>query len=252
MLWIPVLLLAAAASVVACARLFRAAVRAADPRFRLTAGRGEPGTRPLGLAETAFLVGGPGRVAEVTLVAMARRGRLLLAHTGWATAVADRPADALERAVLGALGPGLQLPVAELRAAVAGSAEVRELGERLGASRLAVPAEIRALVAGALRQLRRTVLAVAAAGLVSLVFLPHGGHSAAEVAGWFGLPLLLGAGSLVIARVDLAPYGRWATPLGAEAVRGAANHETLALAVHGLRAVHEPQFRAALTVRTAA
>ncbi|MFJ4438202.1 TIGR04222 domain-containing membrane protein [Streptomyces sp. NPDC088923] len=252
MLWIPVLLLAAAASAVACARLFRAAVRAADPRFRLTAGRGDPVARSLGLAETAFLVGGPARVAEVTLVAMARRGRLLLAHTGWATAVADRPADALEGAVLGALGPGLQLPVAELRTAVAASAEVRALGERLGAARLAVPAEIRSLVAGALRQLRRTVLAVFAAGLVALLFLPHAGHSTAEVAGWFGLPLLLGAGSLVIARIDLAPYGRWATPLGTEAVRGAAGHEALALAVHGLRAVHEPQFRAALTVRTVA
>ncbi|WP_433340309.1 TIGR04222 domain-containing membrane protein [Streptomyces sp. CA-253872] len=252
MLWIPVLLLAAAASVVACARLFRAAVRAADPRYRLTAGRGDPAARPLGLFETAFLVGGPARVAEVTLVAMARRGRLILAHTGWATAVADRPADALEGAVLRALGPGLQLPVAELRTALADSAEVRDLEARLSAARLAVPAEIRALVSGALRQLRRTVLAVLLAGLASLALLPHGGHAAAEVAGWFGLPLLLGAGSLVIARVDLAPYGRWATPLGTEAVRGAANHETLALAVHGLRAVHEPQFRAALTVRTTA
>ncbi|WP_432160044.1 TIGR04222 domain-containing membrane protein [Streptomyces sp. NRRL F-5630] len=252
MLWIPVLLLASAASVVACVRLLRAAIRAADPRFRLTTGRGEPAARPLGLAETAFLVGGPARVAEVTLVAMARRGRLLLAHTGWATAVADRPADPLEGAVLGALGPGLQLPVTQLRATVAASAEVRALGERLSAARLAVPAEIQSLVAGALRRSRRTVLGVAAAGLVSLLFLPHGGHSAAEVAGWFGLPLLLGGGSLVIARVDLAPYGRWATPLGAEAVRGAAGHEALALAVHGVRAVHEPHFRAALTVRTAA
>jgi uncharacterized protein (TIGR04222 family) len=251
-LWIPVLLLAAAASAAACARLFRAAVRAAEPRFRLTAGRGAPTGRPPGLAETAYLVGGPARVAEVTLVAMARRGRLLLAHTGWATAVADRPADALEGAVLGALGPGLQLPVAGLRSAVAASAEVRALGERLSAAGLAVPAEIHALVTGALRQLRGTVLAVLLAGIATLLFLPHGGHSTAEVAGWFGLPLLLGAGSLAIARFDLAPYGRWATPLGAEAVRGAAGHEALALAVHGVRAVHEPQFRAALTVRTAA
>ncbi|MEV0847309.1 TIGR04222 domain-containing membrane protein [Streptomyces sp. NPDC049954] len=247
MLWIPLLLLACGASALASARLCLAAVRAADPGFRLTDRRGRPGARPLTLAETAFLSGGPARVVELTLVAMARRGRLLLAHTGWATAVVPDSSDPMERAVLGALGPEGQYPVAGLRTRLADSEAVRALAARLTAAGLAVPEEIRSRVYGAMRQVRASVLLVLFVGLGTLLGVPHPGHSTAELAGWFGLPLLLVAGCALIGRIEVLPYARWASPLGEEALEQAAADADTALAVHGLRVVHEPQLRAAFT-----
>lgn len=81
MFWVLLLLLAWAVAGTACTRLCLAAVRTAAADA--DAGHGHD----LTLYEAAFLSGGPARVADVTLVSMARQRRLLLAHTGWATVV---------------------------------------------------------------------------------------------------------------------------------------------------------------------
>ena len=70
---------------------------APPPSTRRTACHG----RGLTLYEAAFLSGGPARVADLTLVSMARQRRLLLAHTGWATVVDPRGRDEMERSVIG-------------------------------------------------------------------------------------------------------------------------------------------------------
>ncbi|WP_037803124.1 TIGR04222 domain-containing membrane protein, partial [Streptomyces resistomycificus] len=67
----------------------------------------------------AFLSGGPRRVADLTLVSMARQRRLLLAHTGWATVVDPRGRDDVERSVIGAIGPEGQSRIAPVRATAA-------------------------------------------------------------------------------------------------------------------------------------
>ncbi|BFO16509.1 hypothetical protein SHKM778_28970 [Streptomyces sp. KM77-8] len=107
MFWVPLLLLAWAVAGVTCLRLCLAAVRgAALADSGPDAGAG----RDLTLYEAAFLSGGPARVADVTLVAMARQRRLLLAHTGWATVVDPHGRDEVERSVIGAIGPQGQSP----------------------------------------------------------------------------------------------------------------------------------------------
>ncbi|NEB79494.1 TIGR04222 domain-containing membrane protein, partial [Streptomyces sp. SID14478] len=116
MLWVLFLVLACAAAALSCARLCLAAVRAADGER--AAGDRHRG-RELSLYETAFLSGGPVRVADVTLVSMARSRRLLLAHTGWATVVDPVGEDDMERALIGAIGPEGQSRIAPLRAAAA-------------------------------------------------------------------------------------------------------------------------------------
>ncbi|GAA0664215.1 hypothetical protein GCM10009535_49920 [Streptomyces thermocarboxydovorans] len=104
MFWVLLLLPAWAVAGVTCTRLCLAAARAADTGGPATAGTGRP-HRDLTLYEAAFLSGGPRRVADVTLVAMARQRRLLLARTGWATVVDPRGRDEVERSVIGAIGP---------------------------------------------------------------------------------------------------------------------------------------------------
>ncbi|MGW7792192.1 TIGR04222 domain-containing membrane protein, partial [Streptomyces tricolor] len=101
MFWVLLLLLAWAFAGTACTRLCLAAVRAAAVDARDAPAAQE---RDLTLYEAAFLSGGPARVADVTLVAMARQRRLLLAHTGWPTVVDPRGRDEMERSVIGAIG----------------------------------------------------------------------------------------------------------------------------------------------------
>ncbi|KJY35827.1 membrane protein, partial [Streptomyces sp. NRRL S-495] len=36
---------------------------------------------------------------------------------------------------------------------------------------------------------------------------------------WFSLPLVLTSGTLLMARVDVYPYTRWASPIGQEVLR---------------------------------
>ncbi|CAM5481176.1 hypothetical protein SALBM135S_02266 [Streptomyces alboniger] len=116
MLWVPLLLLACAAAGLTCGRLCVAAARAATSEAPVPCGA------RLTLYEAAFLAGGPVRVADLTLVAMARARRLLIAHTGWATVVDPEGRDDIERSVLSAIGRDGQSTVAPVRRGAATAA----------------------------------------------------------------------------------------------------------------------------------
>ncbi|MEU1125419.1 TIGR04222 domain-containing membrane protein, partial [Streptomyces sp. NPDC005899] len=131
MLWVLLLLVAWGAAALTCIRLCLvtagAALRPAD-----TAEAHTP--RELSLYETAFLAGGPHRVADLALISMHLRRRLLLAHTGWATVVDPEGRDEVERTVIRAIGPEGQSRIAPLRAAAAAADAVRVLADRLVAA----------------------------------------------------------------------------------------------------------------------
>ncbi|NEC65778.1 TIGR04222 domain-containing membrane protein, partial [Streptomyces sp. SID9727] len=129
------LLVAWGAAGLSCARLCLAGARAARRPVGTTGGRG----RQLTLYEAAFLAGGPGRVADLALVSMHLRRRLLLAHTGWATVVDPDGRDEVERTVIHAIGPEGQSPIAPVRASAAAADAVRAVADRLVAAGLAVP-----------------------------------------------------------------------------------------------------------------
>ncbi|MER5182730.1 TIGR04222 domain-containing membrane protein [Streptomyces sp. NPDC002896] len=265
MFWVPLLLLAWAAAGLSCARLCLAALRtASEADTAATADSGSPhghdADRELTLYEAAFLSGGPYRVADLTLVAMARQRRLLLAHTGWATVVDAEGRDDMERSVLGAIGPGGQSRIAPIRSAAAAADAVRTLADRLVAAGLAVPDGARTTVAGAVRQVQAATAAVAMLGGVALLMLTPDqvaqGHRAPVVAS-FVLPLVLTLGCLTIARFEVHPYTRWASPAGQRLLGqltplgGAADERAYltAVAVRGIRAVTDPGLRAAFAHR---
>ncbi|CAM5599786.1 hypothetical protein SGLAM104S_07939 [Streptomyces glaucescens] len=127
------------------------------------------GTHGLTLYEAAFLSGGPARVADLTLVSMARQRRLLLAHTGWATVVDPRGRDEMERSVIGAIGPKGQSPLAPVRAAAAAAEAVRALADRLVRAGLSVPPGAGTTVAAGVRRVRLAALAVVALGTTALL-----------------------------------------------------------------------------------
>lgn len=250
----------------ACARLCLAAARAdACP----AAERRGAARHELTLYEAAFLSGGPRRVADVTLVSMARAGRLLLAHTGWATVVDPDGRDEMERSVIGAIGPEGQQRIAPVRSAAATAETVRALAERLTAAGLAVPTAARVQVTAAIRQVRAAALTVVGLGLLALVLHPAEAGSALPVLAWFALPLLLTLGSLAIARVEIHPYTRWASPAGQHLLSaltptseardrqgghhgqgGRDDRDALAVvAVRGVRALSDPGLRAAFAHR---
>ncbi|MFF3492507.1 TIGR04222 domain-containing membrane protein [Streptomyces sp. NPDC002795] len=251
MLWVLFLLVACAAAGVSCGRLCLAAVRAAESE-RATDLDTHIGVRQgqeLSLYETAFLSGGPERVAEVTLVSMARSRRLLLAHTGWATVVDPVGEDPMERSVLRAIGPEGQARIAPLRSAAAAGDAVRVLAERLVAAGLAVPDGERTSLAGVVRQVRQAAAAVLVLGALAVLLPGESGRQGGPVALWFGLPLLLTLSCLTLARVEIHPYTRWASPTGQRLLAGRplGAGSLLAVAVRGVRAVDDPQLRAALT-----
>ncbi|MFI2641031.1 TIGR04222 domain-containing membrane protein [Streptomyces sp. NPDC018610] len=259
MFWVLLLLPAWAVAGVACTRLCLAAVRAAAwESAEATAGR----ARDLTLYEAAFLSGGPARVADVALLSMARQRRLLLAHTGWATVVDPRARDELERSVIGAIGPQGQSRIAPARAAIAAGDPVRGLGDRLVSAGLAVPEGSAADVAAAVRQVRAAALTVLALGATALLMPGPTGMPRSLVSLWFALPLALALSCLAIARVEIHPYSRWASPAGqrllgtvarsADGARdGVADERSYlaSVAVRGIRAIGEPELRAALTHR---
>ncbi|MFF8973008.1 TIGR04222 domain-containing membrane protein [Streptomyces sp. NPDC014995] len=254
MFWVLLLLPAWAVAGAACTRLCLAAVRAAA----VDADAGQE--HDLTLYEAAFLSGGPGRVADLTLVAMARQRRLLLAHTGWATVVDPRGRDEMERSVIGAIGPEGQSPIAPVRSAAAAADAVRGLADRLVSAGLAVPDGARTTVAAGVRQVRGAAVAVLALGAVALLMPGSSDLPRTLVALWFALPLALTLSCLAIARVEVHPYSRWASPagqrlLGALARRadddGHGDDRTYltSVAVRGIRAVGEPELRAAFAHR---
>ncbi|MGA6219541.1 TIGR04222 domain-containing membrane protein [Streptomyces umbrinus] len=254
MLWVLLLLLAWAAAGTTCTRLCLASVRAAavvdeTDRFQ---GRG------LTLYEAAFLSGGPARVADLTLVSMARQRRLLLAHTGWATVVDPRGRDEMERSVLGAIGPDGQSRIAPVRTTAAAAESVRVLADRLVAAGLAVPDGARTTVAGAVRQVRAAAAGVLVLGSVALLMPPQAQENRALVAIWFTLPLILTLSCLAIARIEVHPYTRWASPAGQHLLSALARRADTGsddrtylttVAVRGIRAIGEPDLRAAFAHR---
>ncbi len=246
MFWVPLLLLAWAVTALACGRLCLTASRAAEQDA--SAARGHE----LTVYETAFLSGGPTRVADVTLVAMARARRLLIAHTGWATVVDPVGRDAMERSVLGAIGPAGQSPIAPIRRGAATADAVRALADRLvGLSpcRTAPPRRSRppCVRCGA----RRWRCSRSAPPAVLMPGQEQSGAGQVPVAVWFGLPLLLCVGCLVIARVEVHPYTRWASPAGQRLLGALSTRDDhlTAVAVRGVRAVADPELRAALSTR---
>lgn len=251
MFWVPLLLLAWAVAGVTCLRLCLAAVRGTA----VATGSGSGEDRALTLYEAAFLSGGPGRVADVTLVAMARQRRLLLAHTGWATVVDPDGRDDMERSVIGAVGPERQSPLAPVRAAAATADAVRGIAERLVGAGLAVPDGAGRSVADAVRQVRFAVAAVAGLGTAALLMPVPSAMPRPLVALWFALPLIFALSCLAIARFEVHPYARWASPAGQRLLdalpRGAGDDRTYltSVAICGIRAVSEPELRAAFAHR---
>jgi uncharacterized protein (TIGR04222 family) len=254
MFWVLLLLLAWAAAGISCTRLCLAAVRAAA--VDADAARGHH----LTLYEAAFLSGGPARVADLTLVSMARQRRLLLAHTGWATVVDPRGRDEMERSVIGAIGPQGQSRIAPVRASTATADSVRSLADRLVAAGLAVPDGARTTVASAIRQVQAAAAAVLALGAVAVLMPAQARASENDVpiAVWFSLPLILTLSCLAIARIEVHPYTRWASPAGQRLLGTLARHPDAtgddrtyltSVAVRGVRAVGEPELRAAFAHR---
>src|SRR5690349_21769302 len=209
MFWVVLLMLAWAAAGTACTRLCVAAVRAADADVAAHARRHD-----LTLYEAAFLSGGPGRVADLTMVSMARQQRLLLAHTGWATVVDPRGRDDMERSVIGAIGPQGQSRIAPVRAAASAADAVRGLADRLVSAGLAVPDGARTTVAAGVRQVQFAAVVVLGLGATALLVPATPDMPRALVALWFALPLALTLSCLAIARVEAHPYSRWASPAG--------------------------------------
>ncbi|MEU5716772.1 TIGR04222 domain-containing membrane protein [Streptomyces sp. NPDC020403] len=250
MLWVLLLLVAWGAAAVTCIRLCLvtagAAVRPAD------AAEG-PSPRELNLYETAFLAGGPHRVADLALVSMHLRHRLLLAHTGWATVVDPEGRDEVERTVIRAIGPEGQSRIAPIRAAAAAADAVRALADRLVAAGLAVPHGTRTALESALRAVRGAAVLVVVLAAAAMLMPGQETGYAGPVAAWFGLPLVLTLGCLAIARVENHPYSPWASPSGQRwldslpaPVRGADRDLLAAVAVRGVDALQDPELRAAL------
>ncbi|MBU6535105.1 TIGR04222 domain-containing membrane protein [Streptomyces mayonensis] len=250
MFWVLFLLSAWAVAGLACLRLCLAAVRAAAAAPRPVAR-----DHALTLYEAAFLSGGPRRVADLTLVSMARQRRLLLAHTGWATVVDPCGRDDMERSVIGAIGPEGQSRIAPVRAAAATADAVRGLADRLVRAGLAVPD---GGIAAGVRRVRVAAATVCALGLVALALPLPTTEPRLLVALWFALPLALTLGCLAITRMEIHPYSRWASPAGQRLIGalvqradGTADDRTFltSVAVRGVHAIGEPDLRAAFAHR---
>ncbi|MFF8916031.1 TIGR04222 domain-containing membrane protein [Streptomyces sp. NPDC015032] len=256
MLWV-LLLVAWSAAAISCIRLCLVAARAGllpdaspDAVRRVTDGH------ELTLYETAFLSGGPHRVVDLALVTMHLRRRLLLAHTGWATVVDPEGRDEMERAVIRAIGPEGQSPIAPIRATAATADAVRALADRLVTAGLAVPGGAGDGVAAAVRAVRGATLLVIATGAAALLTPGQEAGPGGPVTSLlvrFGPPLALTLGCLAIARMEVHPYSTWASPAGQrllaahEYPAADADHGVLAaVAVRGVRAVTDPALRAAL------
>ncbi|WP_371618504.1 TIGR04222 domain-containing membrane protein [Streptomyces sp. NBC_00454] len=252
MFWVLFLLLAWAGVLLACTRLLRAADHAAEPAGKAAAppGRTRHHHEELSLYEAAYLAGGPRRVADLTLLSMQRQRRLLLAHTGWATVVDPVGRDPHERSVLGAFGPDGQEQVVSVRTAAERDPAVRALADRLGDAGLALRAEAEQGVGEGIRAVRQAtwlVLGMMAAALC----VPAPGTTTKMILCWFSLPLILTLGCLAIARAEGHAHSPWASPAGqrllVELARERGEQGSLtAVALRGLRAVTDPELRAAL------
>ncbi|MEV7503632.1 TIGR04222 domain-containing membrane protein [Streptomyces sp. NPDC093018] len=257
MFWLLLLLLAWVFTGTACVRLCLAAMRAAAADPGPDPG-GVAGGHDLTLYEAAFLSGGPQRVADVTLLSMARQRRLHLAHTGWATVVDPLGRDEIERSVIGAIGPDGQSRIAPVRTRAAHTDAVRRLADRLVRSGLAVPDAAGPTIAAAVRQVRAAALAVAVLAVAALLMPIQADTSRLMVGLWFLLPFTLSLSCLAIARFEVHPYSPWASAAG-QRVLGALRRRRsgdepsflTAVALRGIRAIGEPELRAAFAHRDA-
>ncbi|MEU6083936.1 TIGR04222 domain-containing membrane protein [Streptomyces sp. NPDC047108] len=262
-MWVLFLLVACAAAVASAARLIHAAAtasrvpgRAAGAVFGAADRDTElPGPAAVSVYEAAFLAGGPRRVADLTLLSLARQRRLLLAHTGWATVVDPDGGDDLERSVITAIGPDGQSRVSAVRTALVAAEAVRALADRLVAAGLAVPSTAVTNIATAVRQAQFAGLLVLVTGAVSVFMLPPD-TGAAPVVAWFALPLVLVTGALAIAQLEMRTSSLWASPAGMRLLgriaadsasrSGEGSGGLTAFAVRGPAALKDPELRAAL------
>ncbi len=129
---------------------------------------------------------------------------------------------------------------------------MRGIADRLVSAGLAVPDGARAGVAGGVRQVRLAAVAVVALGTVALLMPAQSDMPRHLVALWFGLPLALTLSCLAVARVEVHPYSRWASPAGQRVLAalaprpgGDGRTDLTSVAVHGIRAVGDPDLRAA-------
>jgi uncharacterized protein (TIGR04222 family) len=186
-----------------------------------------------------------------------------MAHTGWTSVARPRPDTELESEVIAALGPEGQRRTADLRREVASGASVDALGHSLADLGLAVPPGARAALAEAVAGVRFAFLATAGLGVTALALvsarnLVEGAHeSLLTLAAWFVLPLVLTAGTLLVARAEFHPITPWAAPAGQDMLRALRPSRLrrvadplLAVILRGPSAIRDPQLRAALTVRS--
>ncbi|MFE9426288.1 TIGR04222 domain-containing membrane protein [Kitasatospora sp. NPDC006697] len=253
-MWLLFLVPACVIAVVSCLRLVRAAATA-DAMAGIA--EEEPEALSIGLYETAYLAGGPSRVVDLALVLMSGRGRLHLAHTGWTTVVDPLGRSRLERALIGEIGPEGQCRTSELRQALVDHPTVTEIGVRLSLAGLATPAGIRESTLQAVRQVRQALVLAVVLLLAALTLTRPGEPGGTATLAWFSLPLILTTGTLLMARVDVHPYTRWAAPAGQRVLRelrvpgrrGESDTERrllTAVAMSGADAVPDARLRAAL------
>lgn len=216
-MWLLFLIPACLAAVLSCLRLVRVAATADSLAWLDQAHPAE--AVGIGLYETAYLAGGPSRVVELALVLMTARGRLHLAHTGWTTVVDPRGRSRLERALIATVGPEGQCRTADLKEGLVEHPTVLEIGGRLMLAGLATPAAVRESTLQAVRHVRQALLlSLVLLGAALALSAPDSGDPGAAVA-WFALPVILTSGTLLMARVDVQPYTRWAAPAGQEVLR---------------------------------
>ncbi|MER7990564.1 TIGR04222 domain-containing membrane protein [Streptomyces noursei] len=227
-MWLLFLLLAWAVAVVSCVRVCRTALAAglalhhgADTPPDAGARADDAGADAdagLTLYETAYLAGGPHRLADVVLVLMAQQRRLHLAHTGWATVVDPVGQDPVERAALRAIGPEGQCRIPAVRRALTGAEAVRGLADRLVHAGLAAPAAVRTGIGTAVRHVQGAALLVLLAAGATYWAAPSGEVDRLVLA-WFAFPLVLTLGTWAVARAEAHPYTAWATEAGSALLR---------------------------------
>ncbi|MFJ2865384.1 TIGR04222 domain-containing membrane protein [Kitasatospora sp. NPDC087314] len=171
--------------------------------------RGLPG-RGLPLMDTAFLSGGPGRVFDTALVRMHLAERAVVNRAGLVTLIGHKPYEAVDQAILEAVGPGGSRELAPLRRAVMRSAAVQEIGDRLADRGLMRRPERLRRARTARRLLWLALLGVVVFTVLAYV-LDDGGAGSDRPAVW--IPLLLLFIGVVSLLVTPAVEGR-ITPAG--------------------------------------
>ncbi|MER7222085.1 TIGR04222 domain-containing membrane protein [Streptomyces rubradiris] len=213
----------------------------------------------LSVEELAFLAGGPRRAAATVLFRMVRQGRLALAEDGTVTVPEGAYAAGVEEALIEAAGISRSERVGKLVARTAASRAVRAVGDRLLAEGLLIRPTLRR----AQDRARRLLWWSAALAPVATVWELTAGTADRW---WAGVALSAGAAATAIL---VKPSGAWApyrvqTTLGilrGERERPAAWRRTGALAalavspvgavaLGGLSAAQEPEFRELVTPET--